>query len=307
MSERFSYGFLRRMARQDFDHALRRGFWRSIFNFFRQNSNRLLPFDELLKKLPIHNQYELGLRQVPIDQIIGSVGRYHDFDRAFLPRQKHTRQRWENIDILNIQEVGLPPVELYQVGSAYFVKDGNHRVSVARERGQTYVDAMVTKVDVAVPINEDTDIDDLIRLAEKAEFLEKTNLMELCPDAEIMFTLPGGFLKLVEHIEVHRYFLGTSKGREITWEDAVRSWYQDVYSPLVQVLRDKGILLNFPGRSEADLYLWVIEHLWYLHESDGKNMALKEGVDHFVREYMRQPLHRAVATFMRFLNWLGKV
>jgi hypothetical protein len=305
MNEHFSNPFLQRIARQDFERAVRRGFWHSILSFLRNNDNRLLSFDELRQKIPLRHQHDIGLKQVPIDHIIGSVGRYRDFDRVFLPRQKHTRRRWENIDILNIKEASIPPVDLYKVGSAYFVRDGNHRVSVARERGQAYLDAMVTEVEVSVPVDEDTEIDDLIRLAEKAEFLEKTRLGEICPDAKITFTLPGGYSKLVEHVEVHRYFLTISRQQEIPWDVAVEGWYHDVYSPLVQVLREKRVLDDFPGRTEADLYLWVIEHLWYLRQGEDREVGLIEGVDHFVREYMRQPLHRLVAAVMRFLRWLG--
>jgi hypothetical protein len=106
-----------------------------------KGENELLPYDEVRKHLPIRGQHDIGLQQVPISQIVGSLGRYRDFDRAFLPLQKRTKDRWVSIDKAQYEEVGLPPIETYKIGEVYFVKDGNHRVSVARERGQDFVDA----------------------------------------------------------------------------------------------------------------------------------------------------------------------
>ena len=126
--------YLRHMAGEEFELAFRKGFWRSVLGWFRQSSNQLLPFDEVRRILPIGGQYDAGLRQIPIDSVVGSVGRYNDFDKAFLPTQRHTRLRWINVDMANLQEINLPPIEVYKVGKVYFVKDGNHRVSVAREK-----------------------------------------------------------------------------------------------------------------------------------------------------------------------------
>ena len=86
------------------------------------------------------------MKQIETDKIIGSVSRFQEFDRAFLPRQTHTRERWESIDKAYYKDVILPPIDVYQIGEIYFVKDGNHRVSVARERGQLYMDAFVVKI-----------------------------------------------------------------------------------------------------------------------------------------------------------------
>src|SRR5512146_2399681 len=145
-------GALRSLARLDFDRAHYKSFWSAVGNYITQRSNYLLPFDEVRKALPLKGQHYAGLQEIPIDLIVGSVSRYQDFDRAFLPRRTHTRDRWMSIDEAHLQDITLPPVEVYQIGSAYFVKDGNHRVSVAREKGQAFIDAFVIQVDVPVPI-----------------------------------------------------------------------------------------------------------------------------------------------------------
>ncbi len=119
-----------------------RVFWRSVLGWFNKSSNQLLAFDEIRKYLPVHGQYDVGVRQIPIDKIVGSVGRYNDFDRAFLPRHRHIRSRWISIDLAKLRDIELPPIEVYKIGEVYFVKDGNHRVSVAREKGQKYIECL---------------------------------------------------------------------------------------------------------------------------------------------------------------------
>ena len=277
-------------ARADFETALRKGFWRGVWSWLTQSKNELLPFDEVRRNLPFAGQHSLGVKQIPMEQIVGSVGRYRDFDRAFLPRQTRTRGRWESIDAAHLQDVPLPPIQTYKVGDLYFVSDGNHRVSVARERGQAFIDAEVIAIDVDAEITPDLDIDEIIRRVEQAEFQRQTGLKERCPESEVRLTLPGGYQKLLEHISVHRYFMGMDHQRDFSWEEAVQGWCEQVYQPLVAVIRSQNILKEFPGRTEADLYLWVIEHLWYLREETRQEVSLEEAAVHFAGEFSQNPL-----------------
>jgi hypothetical protein len=122
----------------------------------------------------MQGQFYRGVQQVPVSKIIGSVDRYHDFDRRFLPTQSHTRPRWESVDIAHHTDVQLPPVQLYKVGEAYFVKDGNHRVSVAKEQGADYIDAEVIDCPTTVPLPVTiSGQQELLLLAEYARFLEQ--------------------------------------------------------------------------------------------------------------------------------------
>lgn len=283
-----------RMARSDFDAALRKGYWRGILSWLTQSTNELLPFDEVRKRLPITGQHYLGLKQIPLDAIVGSVGRYRDFDRAFLPRQTKTRDRWVSIDQAHLQDVILPPVDVYKVGAMYFVKDGNHRVSVARERGQVFMDAYITEVDVPAPVENLEDIDRLILGQEYTEFQEQTHLADLRPDAQVELSLPGQYEKLVDHISVHRWYLGEQHQRDIPWEEAVTRWYDEVYLPLVKIVREHKILADFPGRTEADLYLYIIEHLYYLRQEWQDEVSVEEAASHFAEEYSQRPLRRLV-------------
>jgi hypothetical protein len=163
--------------------------------------------------------------------------------------------------------VRLPPVELYRIGETYFVKDGNHRVSVAREHGQVFVDAVVTELHAPVPIGSVAELEGWLRRQDAVAFLSQTHLLELRPDARIELTLPGHYARLLEHIAVHRWFAGIEAGRPVIYTEAVASWYDRVYSPLVDAIRETHILRDFPQRTEADLYLWLSEHLWYVHQA----------------------------------------
>ena len=279
-------------AQEDFEIALKRGFWRSVINWFKQDENKLLPFDEVRMQLPTLSEHYIGLRQIPLENIVGSLGRYQDFDRAFLPRQTHTRGRWVSIDKAHLQDIILPPIEVYKVGDLYFVKDGNHRVSVARERGQLFLDADVIEIDIPVKLDPSINIDELIAKREQIEFFQRTHLHQHIPGVEIELSLPGGYQKLIEHIETHRWFMGEREKSEVDWDKAVVDWYQQVYRPLVKVIRDNQTLKEFSGRTEADLYLWIIEHLWYLREEYLGEISFENAAVDFVEKFSARSLPR---------------
>jgi hypothetical protein len=251
----------------DFDHARRKAAWRNVINRLTGRRTELLRFEEVRRQLRAQGRHEAGSRPVLLDAIVGSVGRYRDFDTAFLPIQTQTKRRWLSIDRAHYDDLVLPPVDLYRLGETYFVKDGNHRVSVARERGQVYIDAVVVELHAPVPVGSLAELEEWIGQQEAVEFLSTTQLLLLRPDAQVLLTLPGQYERLLEHISVHRWFLGIEAHREISYPEAVASWYDRVYWPIVEGIREASMLREFPKRTEADLYLWLIEHLWYLRES----------------------------------------
>jgi hypothetical protein len=300
LDSKSSASFFESVAREDFEQAIRKGYWRSIMGWFNKSSNKLLPFDEIRKYLPVQGQFDVGMKQIPVEKIVGSVGRYNDFDRAFLPRQRHTRSRWISIDVANLKDVALPPIEAYKVGPVYFVKDGNHRVSVARERGQKFIDAHVIEVVTDVPIDEKTNIDQLICSKEKILCLETTHLRSIRPDANIELTLPGQYEKILEHINVHRWYMGEKQDREVPYLEAVASWYDEVYSPLAKVIKEQEILKEFPGRTVADMYLWIIEHLYYLKEEFHEEISIQDAANRFTTRFSRNPVRRLWHLFRQF-------
>lgn len=307
------------MAEMDFERARRKAFWRRVLAWLKGESNDLLPFDEVREKLPIKGQYYAGLKQVPTDQIVGSFGRYRDFDRAFLPTQSRTRGRWQSIDKAHYEDVILPPVDLYKMGDIYFVRDGNHRVSVARERGQEYVDAFVTEIVVPFYLSPDEKMGDISLKKERAIFLEQTGLDKLRPENTIHTQLGGQYSQLFEHIAVHRWYLGEQRQREAAYPEAVISWYDTVYQPLVNALREHGILDLFPELTETDLYLWVIKYQYYLSqiikdeaadqlpETEGvEESAKQEAARQVMEDYPMRQLSKLVLV-LRKSDWLKDI
>ena len=172
---------------------------------------------------------------MPIENIVGSVSRYQDFDRAFLPTQEITSERWVNIGTLRYEEVDLPPIEVYKIGEVYFVKDGNHRVSVARGRGQVDIDAIVTEIDVPVPLNRRIGLAELRLLKDYASFLEETELRRNRPvisesNHELKLSQPQHYHRLGEHIRSHAWFLGENRDAFVSLAEAAVSWYDNVLS-----------------------------------------------------------------------------
>jgi nucleotide-binding universal stress UspA family protein len=225
-------------------------------------SAELLEYQEVRKRLRATNQVSRGLQNIPLDAIVGSVGRASDYTRSFLPRQDDDQGRWAKVKVVMTGMVGLPPIEVYQIDQVYFVLDGNHRVSVARQMNAKYIQAYVTEIKTEVPLAPDVQPDDLIVKAEYAAFLARTRIAHIRPDADLSVSLPGQYQKLQEHIAVHQYFMGLDEKREVTQDEAVAHWYDTVYLPLVDVIRAQGMLRDF-GRqalTETDLYLWILEH-----------------------------------------------
>lgn len=271
----------------------------------QRRPNELVSFDAVKRSLKIFGQYYRGVQPVRVAQIVGtSTQRYHDFDRAFLPTQQRTKSRWKRVDAAYYKDIELPPVQLYQVGEVYFVRDGHHRVSVARERGQEFIDAEIIEVKTRVPFTRDLATGSAEIPGKYAEFLEKTQLDQLRPGQAIRFTEPGGYERLIEHIAVHRYFMGMEAKHPIRWLDAVASWYDHVYLPVVEIIREHRILRHFPYRTEADLYLWVMDHHYFLSEQN-EQVGFKEAALDLARHYSQRVdrkllriVRQAVADFM---------
>jgi hypothetical protein len=279
------------VASADYRRARRKAFLRGVVSWFRRSDNALLAFDEVRRGIHAQAQHEGGLHAVPIERIVGSVGRYRDFDRAFLPKKVQTRDRWESVDRAHLDGTELPAIELYKIGQTYFVKDGNHRVSVARERGQAFIDAHVIEVVAPAPVRSVEELMEWIRDQDALAFYETTRLNELRPDARVELTLPGQYPKLLEHISTHRWYLGIENKREIPYAEAVASWYDRLYLPTVAAIRVTGALRDFPHRSEADLYLWITEHHWYLHQSAlPKGPGLETLINDYAEEHRGRPI-----------------
>ncbi|MFV9504468.1 MAG: hypothetical protein AB4911_07865 [Oscillochloridaceae bacterium umkhey_bin13] len=279
------------ITREDFNRARRKALLGQLLALVTRDSNELLAFEEVKARLNIRGQRYLGHQTVPVDHIVGSEGRYADFDRHFAPRHEATRGRWMSVDRAHHEDVSLPAVELYKIGDIYFVKDGNHRISVARLQGQHDIDAIVTELQVDVPLAPSLSMRDLLLKEEYSDFLAWTDLAQIRPHQQIEFSEPGGYLALVQHINAHRYYLSQERGFEFPREEAVASWYDHVYMPVIEVIRNTNALRAFPDRTEADLYRWIMDHRWFLRERNGgADPGPLVALEDYVRQFGRRSL-----------------
>lgn len=237
---------------------------------FKNCSVDLIPFEQVKTQLHLVQKQNRGLQEIEVDHIRGSVGRYRDFTSAFLPREDHMRQRWERVSKFGAEQ-GIPPIEVYKVGEAYFVVDGNHRVSTARQEGMTSIPAYVTEYKTSVGLSGEADVAELMTKAEYVAFLKKTKLDELRPGKEILFSTPGRYEELEYLITKFRDALQSSQGEPVSDKEALLEWFDLIYVPATKSISESGALERFPGRTEADLFIWMWQHQDHLleHYSSG--------------------------------------
>ena len=251
----------------EFSRAKMRGFFETILGLITGHDMHLLSFDEVVDKLRLKQSNYIGLHDIPLHHIVGSTGRYDDFTRHFLPRTSDRRhkERWRKIYTLAVTGKGFPPIDVYKIDQVYFVKDGNHRVSVARDLKWQTIQAHVTELASSISLNPEVESKDLVIKSECAAFLEKTKLDQTRPDSKehIDFTELGGYQRLLRHIHLCRQLLQYKKSAEaedITLPEAATYWYDNIYLPIIQAVRQEDLIKHFPDRQESDLYLWLINH-----------------------------------------------
>ena len=256
-------------AIHDFQSARQRAAIQEVLARITGKSTQLLSYDDVSEKLKLRARTDRGVQHIPLDAIVGSVGRDTDFTRAFLPRRAVDQQRWANVKAAMEEGAGLPPIEVYKVGEVYFVMDGNHRVSIAKQEGFTSIEARVIEVRTNIPLTPDVQPDDLIIKAEYAEFLEATGIMDLRPNVDLGVSIPGQYDKLMSQIYLQKFILVEDQKLNASLQDAVEAWYDNIYIPLAEAIRDRGLLRWFPDRTITDLYIWIAENRTSLEKEQG--------------------------------------
>lgn len=279
-----------RKALEDF-HRLRSKaaldrFWAGI----RGESLDLLAYDEVSSKLRAVSQTNLGLQQVALKNIIGSVNRTSDFDRNFRPLSDGDSTRWADVKAAMTSPftAGVPPVTLYKIGEAYFVMDGNHRISIAKEMGLDSVEAYVTEVKTKVSLSSSFTLEELAEKAALADFLEDTHLDRILPSVELSLNRIEYYPLLKEHIVVHQYYMGIDHKREVSFDEAAVDWYDHVYSPVVRIIEESGLRYEFPELTITDLYLWVLDKQQALLDKYGTSFKTENVVDFVAKQKGKQ-------------------
>jgi hypothetical protein len=269
-------------SRENFYRAHNRAQWQDLIARIEGRSNDLLPFDVLANALQVYQQIpRTELEVIPLDKIVGSVGRYKDFTADFLPRSPELKTRWATIEEAMDSLEGLPPIEVYKIGGVYFVADGNHRVSVARANGFKDIDAYVTEIPVDAGLEPGDTLDQAIIKAERARFLAETGIDHCYPQVDIYFTRPGGFKQMLEHVQIHRRLMeqDNADGGEVSLQDAACDWYEHGYLPIVDAIRERQLLRRYPGRTAADLYVWIWGYVFEAYRLFGEKVTPEEGVE----------------------------
>jgi hypothetical protein len=257
-----------------FQGARMRAFWEEAFALLRGRSVRLMSFDEIRTRLHLSDESYKGLRNIELDKIVGSVGRYRDFTSNFMPRRGKMQERWSRIYAQANSMQGLPPIEVYKVGDVYFVRDGNHRVSVAHQLNMKTIEAHVTELRSPICLKPGISREELDEATAYAQFLSETRLSNIRPHHQsLQLSEPDRYGELLEYIHQHHDILQQIEGREVPLRDAAAHWYDNVYRPAVTLIRKYEIMSGLPTRqqgtprTEADLFLWMVAHL---HELQGR-------------------------------------
>lgn len=280
--------YSRTQSEEDFAKARNKALFNEIQHFLTPEETRLLSLSEMKKLLKPTGEVYQGVKAVPVELIVGSEGRYKDFDNHFFPKSIHLRQRWENVDRAHLEDVILPPVNLYELGGLYFVRDGNHRVSVAKAQGVESIDAEVVSLQSEIKLKKSTTIGQMIKQViqyEKRVFYGETNFGDITDCWNLDFTATGQYDVIYNHLLIHKYYINQNQETEIDFQTAVESWYKNVYLPLLSVIKKHHILRKFRGRTPSDMYVWIIKYWDELKQKFGNDYSLDKAAEDFKKEY----------------------
>jgi hypothetical protein len=249
-------------AQFDFGRARRRRALSQIAARMRRDSElqAILPFDEVVRALGRRGERYLGLQTIELDSIVGTVDRGREFDRRFNPTSGRVRPRWERINTAQRKGQAMPPIDVYRIGELHFVKDGHHRVSVARALGHKDIDAYVTEIITELGAGREIRLRDLPLKSHQRLFYERVPL-PADARAEIKLSDEWRYAALAEAIEAWGFRVSHERGVLLSRSEVAEEWYDDEYRPVVEMLREAELIR--PGMTETEAYMRVA-HLRYL-------------------------------------------
>jgi hypothetical protein len=221
--------------------------------------NHILPFEEVLAALGYLGEERLGQKVIPLDSIVGTVDRGREFDRTFRPTSQRVRPRWERIATAQRRGEGMPPIDVYRIGDMHFVKDGHHRVSVARALGHKDINAFVTDVKTQVGADREIRLGDLPLKSHERLFYERVPLK---PEARARIKLSDEwrYAALAEAIEAWGFRAAQDRGELMSRAEVAEEWFVKEYEPVVELLREADLI---GSGTETEAYMRV-SHLRYL-------------------------------------------
>ncbi len=278
----------RAQSQEDFYRARNKALFNELQHFLNPEETQLLSLSDAKRMLKPTGEVYQGIRTVPVELIVGSEGRYRDFDNHFFPKNLHLKHRWENIDQAHLEDIILPPITLYELGGLYFVRDGNHRVSVAKAQGIAELDAEVVSLHSEIRLRPCSSPRKMLRQViqyEKRLFYGETHFGDITDCWSLDFTATGQYDVIFQHLQIHKYYINQNQSEEISMAEAIASWFNRVYLPVITVIRQQRILRRFKGRTPADLYVWLIRYWDELKQKFGNDYSLDVAARSFSREY----------------------
>ena len=225
-------------------------------NFKKQEN--LKSFTEIQKEENAYNSVNLGIKEIPLDKIVGSVEKYSYFDKNFVPKNDIVKQRWINIYVGYMMDSMLPPVILYKIKDDYYVYDGNHRVSVAKFLNFASIEA---EVEEFLPTKDTKDK----VIYQEHMFFEKETGIE-----EIILSEPIKYKYLREEIESYTALLSKRRNRDFSLREGAEKWYKEVFLPIKGLLEENNIAKS-QKKNISDIFMFLLDHKYYLSKNEGKN------------------------------------
>jgi len=257
-------------AREQFDNRRRRAFWRAVVR-----TRRLPTLDQVVSAARFEGKSSRSVQEIRLDKVAGTAtaAKQIDFDSSFLPLSRRQRERWSRLyAFMSAGYADVPPIEVYQLEDTYYVIDGHHRVSIARALGRDRIEAKVTGIKTRAPIGRDLSRKSLQHVADYARFLEKTGLDRVRPQARTALIGFGRYEDLHDHIVGHKYFVSLEQQRDVPFEVAAASWYDNVFVPVNQLVNKHEIVKQMRRKSKPiDAYM-ALTRSW-LERGDAHSAA----------------------------------
>ena len=231
---------------------------RGILGLNLKKQENLKSFTEIQKEENAYNSVNLGIKEISLDKIVGSVEKYSYFDKNFVPKNDIVKQRWINIYVGYMMDSMLPPVILYKIKDDYYVYDGNHRVSVAKFLNFASIEA---EVEEFLPTK---DTKDKVIYREHMFFEKETGI------EEIILSEPIKYKYLREEIESYTALLSKRRNRDFNLREGAEKWYKEVFLPIKGLLEENNIAKS-QKKNISDIFMFLLDHKYYLSKNEGKN------------------------------------
>jgi hypothetical protein len=237
-------GFPAQDAQADFSRARRRQMLSHLVQRLRgepDDVDVILPFEEVVEALGYRGERRLGVQTIPLDSIVGTVDRSREFDRSFRPKTRHVRSRWQRIALAIRRGESMPPIDVYRIGDLHFVRDGHHRVSVARSMRLKVMDATVTEVLTELGADREIELGDLPMKSHQRLFFER---VPLPPGARGRISLQraSDYAQLAESVEAWGFRATQARQEFMTREQVAIAWFEEEYQPVVELMRAAGLV-----------------------------------------------------------------